>query len=131
MKKVQQGFTLIELMIVIAIIGILAAIAIPAYSNYTIKSQNSESFVLLDGLKTSTGEYFHENQTFVGYAIPAGSKLTGKYVTGIVASAQGLANVTLTATTGTGTVELSTADGASFTCNGGTLASQYRPLACQ
>jgi type IV pilus assembly protein PilA len=53
MKNVQKGFTLIELMIVVAIIGILAAVAIPAYSDYTAKAQASEPFVMLDGIKTT------------------------------------------------------------------------------
>lgn len=52
LHKLQQGFTLIELMIVVAIIGILAAIAIPAYQDYTAKAQASEAFSLLDGFKT-------------------------------------------------------------------------------
>jgi type IV pilus assembly protein PilA len=52
MKKIQQGFTLIELMIVVAIIGILAAVAIPAYQDYTAKAQGSEVYSLLSGLKT-------------------------------------------------------------------------------
>ena len=56
MKKVQQGFTLIELMIVVAIIGILAAVAIPAYQDYTAKAQASEAYVLLSGLKTPLAE---------------------------------------------------------------------------
>ena len=56
MKKVQQGFTLIELMIVVAIIGILAAVAIPAYQDYTAKAQASEAYVLLSGLKTPLTE---------------------------------------------------------------------------
>src|SRR5271163_2611168 len=57
-KKVQQGFTLIELMIVIAIIGILAAIAIPAYQNYTIRAQVTEGLTLADGWKTAIAEYY-------------------------------------------------------------------------
>ena len=52
MKKIQQGFTLIELMIVVAIIGILAAVAIPAYQDYTAKAQGSEIYSLMSGLKT-------------------------------------------------------------------------------
>jgi type IV pilus assembly protein PilA len=63
-KKVQEGFTLIELMIVIAIIGILAAIAIPAYQNYTIRSQVTEGLSLADGWKTSISEYFAQNGSF-------------------------------------------------------------------
>ncbi len=58
MQKEQQGFTLIELMIVVAIIGILAAIAIPAYQDYTIRAQISEGLTLSAGAKTAVSEYF-------------------------------------------------------------------------
>ena len=58
MKAVQKGFTLIELMIVVAIIGILAAIAIPAYQNYTIRAQITEGLSLADGWKTGIAEYY-------------------------------------------------------------------------
>jgi type IV pilus assembly protein PilA len=91
MKVVQKGFTLIELMIVIAIIGILAAIAIPAYQNYTIRAQVTEGLSLADGWKTSVSEFYAQNGVF-----PAGSSSTGsatsiavagvtsgKYVSGI------------------------------------------------
>jgi type IV pilus assembly protein PilA len=64
MKSVQKGFTLIELMIVVAIIGILAAIAIPAYQNYTIRAQVTEGLNLADGWKTSLSEFYAQNGTF-------------------------------------------------------------------
>lgn len=60
-KKVQQGFTLIELMIVVAIIGILAAIAIPAYQDYTIRAKVTEGLNLADAAKTSVAEAFQSN----------------------------------------------------------------------
>ena len=90
MKKVQQGFTLIELMIVVAIIGILAAVAIPAYQDYTAKAQATEAFVLLDGLKTPIAEAMSNDAT-TGCAIPAGAVSTGKYVLSIGATAGGAA----------------------------------------
>src|ERR1700688_4015115 len=64
MKTIQKGFTLIELMIVIAIIGILAAIAIPAYQNYTICSQVTEGISLAAGWKTAISEYYAQNGSF-------------------------------------------------------------------
>ncbi len=61
MKRVQQGFTLIELMIVVAIIGILAAVALPAYQDYTARAQASEAMTLLGGLKVPTAEALSNN----------------------------------------------------------------------
>ena len=84
MKKVQQGFTLIELMIVVAIIGILAAVAIPAYQDYIARSQATEAATLLGGLKTPIAEYYLTNG-----AVPDKSQLgtiteEGQYVASIV-----------------------------------------------
>ena len=69
-------------MIVVAIIGILAAVAIPAYQDYTAKAQVSEAFILLDGLKTPISEAL-SNDVTAGCAIPTGAVSTGKYVASI------------------------------------------------
>jgi type IV pilus assembly protein PilA len=86
MRKIQQGFTLIELMIVVAIIGILAAIAIPAYQDYTIRAQVTEAMNLGGGLKTPVAEVFSDlgDETVIdsgSNGIPAATDVTGKYVT--------------------------------------------------
>jgi type IV pilus assembly protein PilA len=91
MKTVQKGFTLIELMIVIAIIGILAAIAIPAYQNYVIRSQVTEGLSMADGFKTAVGDYYAQYGTFPTCQSVAGSAPTGAGAGGCIATAGGTA----------------------------------------
>ena len=84
MKKVQQGFTLIELMIVVAIIAILAAIAISQYQDYVIRSQVSEGSSLADGTKTAIAEYYNNRGVFPASNNAAGlapaAEMVGNYV---------------------------------------------------
>ncbi|WP_134986747.1 pilin [Neisseria gonorrhoeae] len=84
MNTLQKGFTLIELMIVIAIVGILAAVALPAYQDYTARAQVSEAILLAEGQKSAVTEYYlnhgewPENNDKAGVASP--SDIKGKYV---------------------------------------------------
>lgn len=84
MKRNQQGFTLIELMIVVAIIAILAAIAIPLYLNYTAQAEGSEGNVLADGAKTAVVQYYNEYGAYPASNSSAGvatnTSISGKYV---------------------------------------------------
>ncbi|HFB8576339.1 TPA: pilin [Neisseria gonorrhoeae] len=84
MNTLQKGFTLIELMIVIAIVGILAAVALPAYQDYTARAQVSEAILLAEGQKSAVTEYYLNNGEWPkdndSAGVASASKIIGKYV---------------------------------------------------
>ncbi|TAL66051.1 MAG: prepilin-type N-terminal cleavage/methylation domain-containing protein [Legionella sp.] len=133
----QKGFTLIELMIVVAIVGILAAIAIPAYQDYTIRARVTEGLSLASSAKLAVSETTLANnalpatQAATGYTSPAATT----NVTSIAIGANGVITVTYTAAAGGGTIIMTptlTANGdLTWVCTGGTLLAKYRPAACR
>lgn len=148
MKADQQGFTLIELMIVVAIIGILAAIAIPAYQDYTIRAQISEGLTLASTAKTAVAEYYHDSGNLAKTNAEAGLKpdteIDGSYVSEIGVGDDGSGvdgqiqitygrdvhavidgkTLSLTpATTATGSIL--------WTCGSSTIDNRHLPAACR
>jgi len=145
MRNLQKGFTLIELMIVVAIIGILAAVAIPAYQDYIARAQVSEAVSLAAGGKTPMAEYMADKGAWPTDASDIMGNLSGKYTSRITISA-GAGLTTLSATiqakirtTGVnsaitgGLLLLSTADGGkNWTCTTGAgLSAKYVPSSCR
>ena len=143
--KNQKGFTLIELMIVVAIIAILAAIALPAYQDYVIRSQVSEGAVLSDGAKTAVAEYFSNrgsapaDNTSAGLAQP--NSITGKFVANVT-----VADGVITAVYSSGSPQRAntkiqgsdlifsptfSAGSTVWTCRTTGLAEKYLPVICR
>ncbi|MDD5391380.1 MAG: pilin [Thiothrix sp.] len=144
--KAQQGFTLIELMIVVAIIGILAAVALPAYQDYTVRSKVSEVLGHSAAVKTTLAEDYYARGTMPAAAndIVTGLKATmdaSQYMTGTTYAQTSADIATITTTLeNVGTqanaktmVLVFTGDANQMTmgCTGGTLANKYRPATCR
>lgn len=104
MKRTQQGFTLIELMIVVAIIGILAAVALPAYQDYTTRSKITEVMLQVDACKNAVSEFIQSNNAFPADADAAGcnSTTTTKYMAAGLAVSSTTGAITSGAVQGTG-----------------------------
>jgi type IV pilus assembly protein PilA len=149
-RNLQKGFTLIELMIVVAIIGILAAIALPAYQDYTIRAKVSEGLVLASSAKLAVAENSAEGKNYTsGWTAPAATPAVSSVG---IADATGVITLTYSAAAGNGTIFMvPTIGGTAFTggtttastsnqltggsinwnCTTGTLVAKFRPATCR
>ncbi|WP_301673006.1 pilin [Neisseria blantyrii] len=147
MKAIQKGFTLIELMIVIAIVGILAAVALPAYQDYTARAQMSEALTLAEGQKAAVVEYFSDNGVFPASNASAGiataSTITGKYVAKVEVGKVGTSGAQITSTMKSSGVNADikgktltlvgqqNSGSFSWECKKGTVDDKFLPSSCR
>ena len=142
--KNQQGFTLIELMIVVAIIAIMAAIALPAYQDYVARSQVSEAYSLASGAKTAVAERYADTGSFTGITnanagLSAAGSITGKYVTSVTVAGNAItalmkSTASVSSKVQGGTLILTgTDEGGSikWQCNTGSIDDKFLPSVCR
>ncbi|MES1932740.1 fimbrial protein (precursor) [Salinisphaera shabanensis T35B1] len=133
----QQGFTLIELMIVVAIIGILAAIAIPQYQNYTNRAKVTELIAAGNACKTAVSEYYSSESQFPGSETQAGCEAQStQYVSSVSVGTGGVITVASNITNATGNYVLTptvpSAGGAiSWSCTASTIDDKFLPANCR
>ena len=140
MKKNMQGFTLIELMIVVAIVAILAAIALPAYQDYVVRSRVAEAMTAASAAKILVAENAANGKAFgAGFTAPAATKNLSSLA---IDAANGQITATTTTAAGGGTIIFAPepalpavgtppSDRINWTCTGGSLVAKYRPAECR
>ena len=135
----NKGFTIIELMIAVAIIGVLAAIAIPAYQNYIIRAKVSESLTFASQAKTAVAEFYQSQGSLPTSNPQAGlaTSITGTNVSQVTVGTGGAITVTAsvsgvnTASSNIIFTPATSASGITWVCTGGNLDNQYRPSNCK